>query len=152
MRQTRIAILRAIMAAAALALLPPPALARGEPIAGPIAARVLSVVDGDTIEVRVRIWLDQDVDTLVRLDGANAPEMNGRCPQERARAAAAREFVDRRIAGAAVALTDIRRDKYGGRVLARVRLGSVEDLSAELIRHGHARAYAGGARTDWCKN
>jgi micrococcal nuclease len=151
MRQTRIAILRA-MTAAALALLPTLALARGEPLAGPILARVLSVVDGDTIEVRVRIWLDQDVDTLVRLDGANAPEMNGRCPEERALALAAREFVDRRIAGSAVTLTEIRRDKYGGRVLARVRLGSGEDLSAELIRHGHARAYAGGTRKEWCKN
>jgi len=33
-----------------------------ETVAGPISARVLRVIDGDTIVVHARIWLGQDID------------------------------------------------------------------------------------------
>ena len=34
-----------------------------ERLAGPIPARVLAVIDGDTIEVQARIWLGQEINT-----------------------------------------------------------------------------------------
>ena len=121
-----------------------------EPVAGPIAAAVLEVIDGDTIMVRARIWLGQDVETRVRLSGADAPETKARCEEERQLAQAARAFVRDRVASRRVSLLDIRYDKYGRRVLARVITPEGEDLAESLIRHGLARPYAGGARAGWC--
>jgi micrococcal nuclease len=121
-----------------------------EPVAGPIAAAVLEVIDGDTIVVRARIWLGQDVETRVRLSGADAPEAKARCEEERRLARAARDFVHVRVASRRVSLLDIRYDKYGRRVLARVITPEGEDLAESLIRAGLARPYGGGARAGWC--
>ena len=122
----------------------------GERITGPIEARILDVVDGDTIVVKARIWLGQDVETRVRLVGVDAPELKGACERERALAVAARDFVRARVGAAAVVLTDVRYGKYAGRVLARVRAPGGEDLSAALIAAGLGRAYGGRTRAPWC--
>lgn len=121
-----------------------------EAVAGPIAAWVNEVIDGDTIVVRARIWLGQDVETRVRLFGVDAPEMKARCAEEQRLAWAAREFVRARVAEKRVSLMDIRYDKYGRRVLARVLTPEGEDLAQALIRGGLARAYDGAKRRSWC--
>jgi endonuclease YncB( thermonuclease family) len=123
--------------------------AAGEVLPGPIAARVLRVLDGDTLEVAARIWLEQELTVRVRLDGVDAPEARGRCPRERALALRAKDL----IAGAArdeVALTRIRYDKYGGRVVARVTGGDGRDLSESLLAEGLAHRYDGGHKRGWC--
>ena len=119
-----------------------------EAIAGPIAAEVVDVVDGDTLRVRARIWLGQEVTTLVRLDGVDAPELAASCDSGRRLARRAREFVRARIGR--VALTDIQFGKYAGRVVARVALADDEDLAGALIGAGLGRPYAGGSRASWC--
>ncbi len=53
-----------------------------------VPIEILRVIDGDTIEVRARIWLDQFLVTRVRLRDIDAPEFTGRCPAELARAEA----------------------------------------------------------------
>ncbi len=121
-----------------------------EPVAGPVAAWVHEVIDGDTVIVRARIWLGQDVETRVRLFGIDAPELKARCEEEHRLARAAREFVHDRVMGRRVSLLDIRHDKYGRRVLGRVITPEGEDLGEALIRLGLARAYDGGARQGWC--
>ena len=55
----------------------------GEIVPGPVPAEVLAVLDGDTLVVRARIWLGQDVETRIRLDGIDAPELKGKCESER---------------------------------------------------------------------
>lgn len=122
-----------------------------ERLAGPIPAQVVRVVDGDTIVVRAHIWLGQEVETLVRLFGADAPELKARCAAEREKAEAARLFLSQRLEGAVVQLRDVLTDKYGGRVLALVQDSSGADLSAELVKAGLARRYDGGTRQSWCK-
>jgi endonuclease YncB( thermonuclease family) len=62
----------------------------GREMPGPVAAELLRVIDGDTIEVRAKIWLEIDVTTRVRLAGIDAPELNGACPEERQLAQGAR--------------------------------------------------------------
>jgi endonuclease YncB( thermonuclease family) len=128
------------------------ALADGarEPIAGPIAARVLDVVDGDTLRVRARIWLGHEVTTLVRLEGVDAPELAAACESGRRLAGQARAFVLARIGGGPVALTDIRFGKYAGRVVARVASADEDDLARALIGAGLGRSYSGGSRGSWC--
>ncbi len=126
-------------------------VARGaDGVAGPVSARVLRVIDGDTILVRARIWIGQDVETRVRLAGVDTPELHGACARERRLAKAARDFVAAALAGGPVRLRDIRRGKYGGRVLARVFTAEGEDLGALLVAAGLARAYRGGRRGGWC--
>ena len=128
--------------------------ATADAVAGPVRARVRAVIDGDTIAVRARIWIGQNVDTRVRLAGVDTPELRGACAAERDLAAAARDFVADAVMGvgtaAGVTLWDIRYDKFGGRVLARVETAGGADLAELLIAAGLGRAYDGGAREPWC--
>ena len=117
---------------------------------GPIAATVIGVVDGDTVVVRAHIWLDQSVETHVRLLGVDAPEKRGRCPEERAGAARAEAFVRDVALGRQVRLRDLHHDKYGGRVLARIEMADGADLGEAMVRLNLARSYDGAARTPWC--
>ena len=117
---------------------------------GPVAAEVLRVVDGDTIEVRAHIWLGQEVTTLVRLGGIDAPELKGKCQSERDAALRAKARIEQKLAGGEVTLRDIRFEKYAGRVMSRVETGTGEDLGAALKREGYVRAYRGAKRAGWC--
>ena len=57
---------------------------------GPIEADVLRVVDGDTFEVEADIWPGQKINTMVRLEAVDTPELRGRCSEEKALAQKAR--------------------------------------------------------------
>ena len=61
----------------------PGRLGAADSLPGPLPARVVSVIDGDTLEVRVHIWLGQNLDTRVRLAGIDAPELKGKCDREK---------------------------------------------------------------------
>jgi endonuclease YncB( thermonuclease family) len=134
----------------ALALIAAGPVAARDRLPGPIPAAVDAVLDGDTLRVRARVWLGQEVDTLVRLFGIDAPERNGRCEEERRRAEDARAFLRRRTLDRPVTLVDVRTDKYGGRVLARVLAADGIDLGAALVAAGLAKPYRGGRRVPWC--
>jgi len=122
----------------------------GEIIPGPVPAEVLAVLDGDTLMVRARIWLGQDVETRIRLDGIDAPEIKGKCDSERRKAAEAREGVVRLAAGGRVILRNIQYGKYAGRVVARVETLDGRDFSDALLGAGLVRAYDGRRRSSWC--
>ena len=122
-----------------------------ETIPGPIPATVLHIIDGDTIVVRARIWLGQDLDTLVRLDGVDPPEVKGRCPYENRFALKARAFIQARTTDGKVVLHNIHYGKYAGGVVARVQMPGGEDLSDALLRAGLGRGYQGRRRASWCQ-
>lgn len=117
---------------------------------GPIPARVLSVIDGDTIVVRARIWLGQGVETQVRLDGVDTPELRGKCERERRLARKARDFIVSQTAEGRVVLRNIQYGKYAGRVVARVQTLDGEDFSQALLKAGLGKPYNGGRRGSWC--
>ena len=121
-----------------------------ETLPGPLPARVLEVIDGDSLDVRARIWLGQEVRIRVRLAGIDTPERRGRCPEERAAAVAAKQRLAVLAGTGEVWLLDIRYGKFAGRVLARVLDARNRDLAREMLRSGHARAYDGGRHPDWC--
>ncbi|MGF1545661.1 MAG: thermonuclease family protein [Parvularculaceae bacterium] len=111
-------------------------------------ANVVRVVDGDTIRVEAAIWIGLSLDVAVRLDGVDAPEIGGaRCPRERVLGRRAKAFAARHVADG-VALRDVRRGKYAGRVVARVLAADGRDLGAALLAAGLARPY--GANKSWC--
>ncbi|MGD2131907.1 MAG: hypothetical protein PVI23_03885 [Maricaulaceae bacterium] len=115
---------------------------------GPIPAEVIRVIDGDTIEVRARIWVDQEVLTSVRLEGVDTPEIRGpECEAERIAAEAASAYV-RALALDRVSLRDVQWGTYAGRVVARIELPDGSDLTERLLA-----AYLGvpyGEEHDWC--
>jgi micrococcal nuclease len=117
---------------------------------GPVEAEVLRVVDGDTLTVRAKIWIGQELTTNVRLSGVNAPELSGTCDAERALAEQARRFLTERVEGRAVTLRNIARDKFGGRVVAVVEDGA-GDLTTALLAARLAVPYDGGRRGSWCE-
>ena len=81
--------------AAMLALVPaaPTPGVAGEALPGPISAEVVEVIDGDTLAVRARIWLGQELTVRARIAGIDAPELRGRCAAERDLAVRARAFL-----------------------------------------------------------
>ena len=122
-----------------------------EVLAGPIDARVLDVIDGDTITVSARIWLGQAIEIRVRLAGIDTPELRGKCAAEQALAQKAREALASRIGGRTISLHDVRYGTYAGRVIARLSDGEAPDIGQSLLSAGLARAYGGrGPRPDWC--
>ena len=116
---------------------------------GPMRAAVERVVDGDTVRVRVAIWLDQEIRVAVRLAGVDAPELHrSACPGEKARARSAKAFVETVLEGREVMLHDIRRGKYAGRVAARIEADG-EDLGRALVAAGLGSA---DMKARWCES
>jgi endonuclease YncB( thermonuclease family) len=119
-------------------------------LAGPVAAKVERVIDGDTIQVQAAIWLGQSITVRVRIDGIDAPEPNARCEEERRLAGLARDYLVRRLARTPILLTHVAYDKYGGRVRATVS-DAKGDVGSALIDAGLARPYHGERRMPWCE-
>lgn len=122
----------------------------GERIPGPIPARVIRVIDGDTLLARARIWLGQQVETRVRVADIDAPEMRGKCPEERGLARQALDLVKTTVGDGEIVLRDIQFGKFAGRVVARVEAKGGTDLAGTLIKAGLGRIYRGGKRLSWC--
>jgi endonuclease YncB( thermonuclease family) len=145
---------RLVYLAAVLAIGPSAAEAapRGrETLPGPVSAVVDAVLDGDTVRVRALIWLGQELTTGVRLRGIDAPELRGRCAAEREKARQARLYLQARVEGRRVWLSDIAEDKYGGRVVARLATRDGVDVGRSMLERGLVRPYAPrGPRDNWC--
>lgn len=115
---------------------------------GPARGRVERVIDGDTVKMRVAIWLDQEILVSVRLADVDAPELfRPKCDDERRKAKAAKAFVETFLQGGEAALQDIQQGKYAGRVVARIETDR-GDLGSALVAAGLG---VGGRRGDWCK-
>jgi micrococcal nuclease len=142
-------VLRSLLALILLGQIYPAAVA-AEVLPGPITATVIDVIDGDSLRLRVRIWLDQEVTVVLRLSGIDAPELRSRCATEHRVAEKARALTAFLVTGQTVTLTNITRDKYGGRVVGDVRLSDGRDLATILATANLARSYDGGTRGGWC--
>ena len=105
-------------------------------------ATVVSVVDGDTIDVLIDFGFRLRQDHRLRLAGIDTPEVNAKGPEGEA----ARDWLRARLpVGTAVQLvTEKPADKYG-RYLCWV-FDAVGSVNHALVDAGHARLYDGGAR------
>jgi endonuclease YncB( thermonuclease family) len=117
---------------------------------GPVPAEVVRVIDGDTLTVRARIWLGQDITVNARIRGIDAPELHGKCQHEKDLAEAARQRLAAAAGSGAVSLSRIENDKYAGRVLADVATADGADLGRAMLASGLVRPYDGGSREPWC--
>jgi micrococcal nuclease len=135
---------------AALRMAEPAAAVPAAPAAAGVRASALSVIDGDTFEARVTLFPGQEIVTRIRLAGVDAPELRGRCPGETAAAGEARQALADLVERRPLQLSELRGDKYFGRVVARVDAPDVGDVGQALVAAGHARPYGGGKRRGWC--
>ena len=120
-------------------------------LTGLYPARALRVIDGDTVEMRVSIWLGQEVVTRVRMRGIDAPELRARCREELTQAEAAKAALQAMVETDSLYVTDVGYDKYGTRVVARIVDAAHVDLGARLLEAKLARPYTGGKRQSWCE-
>ncbi|MCB2113665.1 MAG: thermonuclease family protein [Parvularculaceae bacterium] len=118
-------------------------------LSGPVDAVVERIVDGDTVRVSARIWVDQYVSVSVRLKDVDAPELfRPQCSAEKEKARAAKIFVEALVGGGDVVLRDVTHDKYGGRVAAHLETASGADVGAALLAEGLAVSM--GESDPWC--
>jgi endonuclease YncB( thermonuclease family) len=115
-----------------------------------IPVEIIRVIDGDTVEVRAHVWLDQTIVTRVRLRSIDAPELRAGCPGEARKAVAARDALVTLLDSGKIYLTGLGRDKYGGRVLGDLLTAEGHSISTRMLTTGHARPYDGGKRQGWC--
>ena len=139
-----------LAAAGIIGLFPCKAGLAAASFAGPVEARVLSVLDGDTFVAEAHVWPGQFVRINVRIRGVDAPEMKGRCASERQAARQARDVLSLMLGEDPVVISNIGGAKYYGRVLADVFTAEGEEVSRVLIEEGLARPYQGGKRQSWC--
>lgn len=119
-------------------------------LSGPFDARYISCYDGDTCRFAVSVWIDQTIETQVRLRGVDTPEIRGLCASERSAAVHARSFIQQLLSTASsIHLSNIEPDKYGGRILADITVDG-RSVSESLITNGFARPYYGSTRQTWC--
>lgn len=102
--------------------------------AAPPTPRVTCVVDGDTV------WINRE---KIRLLDIDAPEMQGKCPAERALAIRARDRLVMLLRGREVTIRRKGKDRYG-RTLAQIG-----DVGEQLVREGLASRWP--KRRDWCR-
>jgi endonuclease YncB( thermonuclease family) len=111
--------------------------------------KVKRVVDGDTLEVEAP-FLPSELKLFVRISGIDAPERHGKCEKEKVLAQVAKEFTELAVSKSKkITFSDIAWDKYGGRVLATVKI-SGKNLGDNLIFAGLAREYHGEKKQGWC--
>ncbi len=129
-----------------------------ERISGPIPASVTRVIDGDTVEVRARIWLGQDLLVKVRLAYIDAPEIRGRCPAEKHLAQQSKLALAALLQDRKVMLHDIHYGKYAGRVIARLTLPTDainaradQDIGELMQFQGFAKLRSKASKSSWCE-
>lgn len=127
-----------------------PAAAGERLLAGPIEARVISVLDGDTLRAAARVWPGQEITVNVRIRGIDAPEMKSRCEAERRAAERARFALEALVGPGAVRLRAVGGGKYYGRVVADVEAADGTTVGAALLSLNLVRPYGGGRRAPWC--
>ncbi|XAZ23469.1 thermonuclease family protein [Sinorhizobium sp. B11] len=124
-----------------------PAFAARDEIEGPVSAKIIRIIDGDTLLVAATPWPQQTMEVYVRIRGIDAPEIHSKCAEVRKAALEARVALEQMISGAAtIQLREIAGDKYFGRILANVTFADGRNPAQDLLSEGKVRAYDGGRK------
>ena len=115
-------------------------------------SEVTSIYDGDTFRVNIEGWPDiVGKRIVVRINGIDAPEMRGKCQEEKRLALQAKQFVVEKLRDAkTIEIRNMRRGKYF-RIIADVFVDG-KDLGEEMKAKHYAVEYHGGhKKMDWCR-
>ena len=112
------------------------------------------IVDGDTFVGDVLLDKDVEVKSIsIRLRNVDTPEIHGECDEEIKRAEYAKQRLEELIpVGSTVEISNIKDDKYPGRIDSNVYDAANRDIGWVLVREKVGREYHGGKRQSWCKN
>lgn len=119
---------------------------------GPYQAQLVRVLDGDTFDLRVYIWMQPQYEPplRIRLTDTEAPELNASAACERALAVQSRDRAAALLMRARIIeVTDVQGTDSFGRYLARVLVDGI-DVGDSLKAEGLARSYRRGDRAGWC--
>ena len=117
-------------------------------------AKLLRVVDGDTVDAEIDLGFDVSVKKRIRLVGINTPECRTRDLKEKALGLAAKDRVKSILAeNPCFTLESTELGKYG-RVLGKIYVTMLDGtesltqicLNDQLVKEKHAVAYFGGKR------
>mgnify|MGYP003647730007 CR=1 FL=1 len=117
-------------------------------------AKLIRVVDGDTVDAQIDLGFDVSVKKRIRFAGINAPESRTRDKEEKVKGLAAKDRVIAILADNPTFTLDSRKLGKYGRVLGEIYLNVLDGkdcltqicLNEQLIKEGHAVAYFGGKR------
>ena len=111
-------------------------------------AKVVRVVDGDTVDTLIDLGFDIRIGQRVRLYGINTPECRTRDKDEKKAGLAAKarlvEMLKENKNKCVIKTSLDKKGKYG-RVLGVLYVNDV-DLNEALVNEGHAKQYYGGSR------
>ena len=117
-------------------------------------AKLIRVVDGETVDAEIDLGFDVSVKKRIRLVGINTPECRTRDLKEKALGLAAKDRVKAILAeNPKFALESTEVGKYG-RVLGKIHITSLDGtesltqicLNDQLVKEKHAVEYFGGKR------
>ena len=113
-------------------------------------AKVLYVVDGDTIDVVVDLGFNVDTRQRIRLFGVDTPETRTRNAKEKQAGLEAKQYVIDAIADKDIQITTEEKGKFG-RYLAIIYYGAnfKQNLNRELVNQGLAKEYFGEKKKAW---
>ena len=115
--------------------------------------KALKITDGDTIKLDVskESPLVKKLGLSVRIKGIDTPEKGSKakCDKENILGQQATVFTTYLIGNKELLLSQVQNDKYGGRIVANVKVGGV-DIAQELLKKGLARVYNGEKKKSWC--
>lgn len=114
--------------------------------------KVIDIVDGDTIiiDTKQESKLINKLGLRVRLYGIDTPEKKGKCQKEKDLALQAKKFTKNLIDQKQVILKDVKWDKFGGRIEAKIFFNDL-NIGQELIKNGLAIEYFGKRKNkNWC--
>ena len=116
-------------------------------------AKVLNVVDGDTLDLLVDLGFNVHHQIRVRLNGLNTPESRTSDIREKELGLKAKSFTSDWVVRHPVVHVSTSKDKKEkfGRILALIYSDDIKTacLNEDLIDSGNARAYNGEARGGW---
>lgn len=104
-------------------------------------AKVVRVIDGDTIEVMIDFGFHFSKTMHIRLDGIDTPELRGGTLETKAAARKAKQFVIDEVDGKDITLLSIKEsDKYG-RCVGRILYDNDKDLTELLLEKKLGKVY-----------
>ena len=113
----------------------------------------VKITDGDTIKLDVskESPLIKKLGLSVRIKGIDTPEKGSKakCDKENALGQQATKFTTELVGNKELLLSEVKNDKFGGRIVANVKVGGV-DIAQELLKKGLARVYNGEKKKSWC--
>lgn len=115
--------------------------------------KVIRVTDGDTfvIDTSEKSSILRELGLSVRILGIDTPEKKGKCKKEKDLALKAQELTKKLIENQIIELTNIKWDKYGGRINAKVFVNDL-NVGDELLKRNLAVPYFGEKKQKgWCK-